>query len=804
MLSPKFFMWSRKACLLLFFLPLTVVGYGQCFLHGIVRNADTWELLPDVSVQLLNGVGGGHTDGNGRFKLQVDECGKLTLRLSSLGFEGADVDVDSRDTSILYLHLHPVNQELAAVRVTASYASVQQKRTPVLRTLESQELKESSAPSLAQTLEIVPGIHAVNIGRSASKPMIRGMGLNRIAVVDRGIKQEGQQWGGDHALEIDQKAVHRVNVYKGSMSLRYGGDAMGGVLAINEHAPLPDAGLHADGEVWGESNGMLVGSTLGVEWQRNGFFAEGRATYAESGDYRVPTDTITYLSFLIPLYDRYLKNTATREAAGTITVGAQTASFGTISLTGSLVSQRAGLFPGSHGVPSIARVLPDGNRRDIAMPSAAVNHWKAILNYFSPHLLGCWNISVDLGYQRNLRSEFSPFHTHYDAQPEPDVNKDLELAFDLTTLSGLLRTEWRPRAAVQLEFGLDGQWQRHVYDGYGFLLPSYRRFSGGLFAMGSWRCAWRWRLEGGARFDVGHYDIDRSYDIYLEEYLHRLGFMGEEQIAAYSLRSPSLQRTFYDLSWSVGATHYVSGEQTVKIYLGQSFRLPGVNELASNGMHHGAFRHEKGDPSLKSEKGIQLDIEYRYATESVEVALSPFGAYYFSYIFLEPTGRWSILPHAGQIYQYRTARSVMWGGEAELQWRFGGHYRLLTNVAALWMRNLTDGYPLPFCPPAKVQLDWEYRVHGMPIRWGELYLSLHPSYTFAQFETARNETPTQGYALLDALMRYAVQVSRCRFEFSFQCRNVFNERYFNHLSFYRKLNIPEVGRSFRLSLNASI
>lgn len=796
-----------KYAAVLFTLLLTLIlpeVNGQCRLHGVVRDADTWQPLPDVAVQVIGRGEGGYTDSQGRFNFITATCGELELRLTLLGYETVSLTVDSRDTALLRLHMHPLHRELAAVRITTDYTALQQRQMAVLRTLEAKELRGYSLHSLAQTLERLPGVHAMPIGRSASKPMIRGMGLNRIAVVDRGIKQEGQQWGRDHALEIDQKSVHRINVYKGAMSLRYGGDAMGGVVAINEHTPMPNPGFHADSEIWSETNGWLFGGTLGLSWRGDKFFVEGRATHSESGDYRIPTDTINYLSYLIPLYGCYLKNTASKDNAAAITIGAQLASLGSLSLTGSFVSQRMGLFPGSHGVPSIARVAPDGDRRNIGMPSASVQHWKGIVNYVSPHLQGCWRLFVDLGYQRNIRGEYSPFHTHYETQPEPTINKNLELYFDLTTLTAQTRAVWRPRAGLQLTLGLDGQWQKHKYDGYGFLLPNFKRATAGAFAMGSWQFSSRWRFEGGLRFDLGHFNVEGSYDIYLEEYLRQLGNLSGELIRAYSQRTPALQRFLYDFSWSVGAAYETNQEHGVKIYLGQSFRLPGVNELSSNGMHHGAFRHEQGDTAIKSEKGIQLDLEYRYQGKSIEVAVSPFAAYYFRYIFLEPTSRWSMLPHAGQLYRYRAAQSVMGGGEVEVQWKVGAHNRVEANAAALWQHNLTDGYPLPMCPPARLQAEWEYRVHGIARRFGVLYLLAQPSYTFPQLATARNEQPSEGYALLSAAMRYAVTVKKFRMELSLWCSNLFNKRYFNHLSFYRTLNIPEEGRSFKVSLSIAV
>lgn len=306
------------------------------------------------------------------------------------------------------------------------------------------------------------------------------------------------------------------------------------------------------------------------------------------------------------------------------------------------------------------------------------------------------------------------------------------------------------------------------------------------------------------RFDVGYFSIDGSYDVYLEDYLAGRNIFDRKEIDFYAQRVNSLNKYIYDLSWNLGAYYHAPAGHSVKLYLGQSFRLPSVSELSSNGMHHGAFRHEQGHPALKSEKGVQFDGEYRYGADGLEVAISPFASYYFSYIYLEPTGKWSVLPHAGQRYQYRAARAAMWGGEAEVGWHFLDHYRLMANAALLWQRNLTDGYPLPFCPPVKLQAEGEYRVHGIPERCGTLSLTVLPSYTFAQRDVARNETPTEGYALLDVSVRYAVQRRGWGVTLTTVCSNVFNKKYFNHLSFYRTLNIPEVGRSFRASVGITI
>lgn len=163
-----------------------------------------------------------------------------------------------------------------------------------------------------------------------------------------------------------------------------------------------------------------------------------------------------------------------------------------------------------------------------------------------------------------------------------------------------------------------------------------------------------------------------------------------------------------------------------------------------------------------------------------------------------------MLPHAGQLYKYRTAQSAMGGGELEMQWQPDIHYRLEANAAFLYQHNLTDGYPLPMCPPARLQGEGEYRMHGIPERFGALYIAALPSYTFPQRATARNEQPTDGYALLSATLRYTLKIRASQMDLSLLCSNIFDKRYFNHLSFYRTLNIPEEGRSFKLSLSFSL
>ena len=135
----------------------------------------------------------------------------------------------------------------------------------------------------------------MDIGAGFSKPVIRGLGFNRVAVVDRGVVQQNQQWGADHGLEIDQYDVDRARVHKGPMSLFHGSDAMGGVIEVLPPLVPKEDAFRGEASIIAKNNDLLGTSFMLSNKQGAGLRA--RATLQAYGDYRIPTDTIEYLSW---------------------------------------------------------------------------------------------------------------------------------------------------------------------------------------------------------------------------------------------------------------------------------------------------------------------------------------------------------------------------------------------------------------------------------------------------------------------------------------------------------------------------
>lgn len=678
---------------------------------------------------------------------------------------------------------------LPDVVVTESYQQRQAKKSALAVDVVDQDfLRKHFTGNFMQAMENIPGVQAMDIGSGFSKPMIRGMGFNRIAVLENGIKQEGQQWGADHGLELDAFNIGTVNVLKGPSSLLYGSDAMGGVIDITS-PPVPSVDmLFGDVTLLGKSvNGTLGGSfMLGIK--KSFWYAQVRYSEQHFGDYRIPTDTIVYLTQKMPVYGRKLKNTAGIERNIGFFAQYQRQRY-KANYSVSNVYQKTGFFPGAHGIPDVSRVEDDGDSRNMELPYSKVNHLKVttLQQYAWEKLV----LSGDFGFQNNHREEWSVFHTHYGSQPVPEKDPDKELAFNLNTLSASVKVRFIGSSSWEHALGWDGQHQRNDISGYSFLLPEYYRSTTGLLWLTTYKPNNVISVSGGMRYDYGYIHISSHEDAYLADYLRKQGY-DEEQVEHYKWNSHAVKKKFGDYSFSLGLVWTPSERHMVKANVGRSFRLPGANELAANGVHHGTFRHEQGDANLKSEQGWQMDASYNLRYNGFSISVSPFVSWFSNYIFLRPTGEWSVLPHAGQIYRYTGAEVLFAGTEATIDIHFLRSFNYRISGEYVYTYNCDEHIPLSFSPPFSMRntLTWQRKQVMLYAEWQSIA---------RQNRVDRNEDRTPGANLfhLGGSLNIPIRGNQA-IEITLTARNIFNTRYYNHLSFYRKVEIPEPGRNFQI------
>lgn len=787
-----------KLLLLLSVLSFTVSAQQSYTFYGEVKDRKDNSLLPGAIVKIVGKVSdktaskerSQQTDHNGHFHFDKLFEPQYTVHVSLLGYEDFEKVIDVSTSRHLIIYLDASSTQLGEVTV---HGLSQQQSSLNTQTVGKSFIFDNNSTNLAKTLSKLPGVSSMDIGAGFSKPVIRGMAFNRIAVVDKGISQQDQQWGADHGLEIDQFDIDEVVVHKGPMSLQFGSDAIGGAIEILSPRISIDNTYYGDVTLIGKSNNDLWGVSLMNALKYNRWFVRARYTRQEYGDYRVPADNVYYANTNLPIHNRRLKNTAGREENILGLVHYRGNGFEN-QLNVSNVYQKNGFFPGAHGIPSISRLDHDGSYRNIEMPYSNAGHFK-VINNTTIRLATDLNLAVDLGYQNNRRQEWSAFHTHYSNQEKPLVDPDLELDFRLQTYS--LNTKLlvgNPQDFSQT-VGVQSNLQQNRIKGYSYLLPRFDQLAVGGYWLGNYQYNDQWKLSGGVRYDYGKIDVTGFYDPTLAEYLHNQGY-SDNDAAQYAQRAYDVSPDYHNFSASLGAIYTPDRDQTWKINVGRSFRMPTANELASNGVHHGAFRHEQGNPDLKAEQGYQLDLDYSLHRHNWSLSLSPYVSYFSHYIFLEPAGDWSVLPHAGQIYKYRNAEAFFAGAE----YRFNiGLFHLMEFSSSgqyVYNRNLTDKYPLPFTPPFSMRNELTYSGKWKAIK--SYRISLEHQLFAGQNHIARNEDKTPGTNLFNFSVNTNWLVNKFRFSAGLQVQNIFNTRYLNHLSFYRKIKVPEAGRNIQL------
>ncbi len=300
----------------------------------------------------------------------------------------------------IQIHLVPDAKILAEVQIDGAAIRTTSTSSQTVTTITRNDLDQSAGGSFVDALTPVAGINAINTGVGIAKPVIRGMSYNRIMVNDQGVKQEGQQWGSDHGLEIDQFDVQQVEIIKGPASLRYGSDAMGGVINILP-APFPEAG-QLQTEVKGiyQYNNNLRGVSAAAEGNQQGWLYRVRYSHQDFDNYRVPADRFTYAGFELPIYDERLRNTAGQERNFAFTTGLKRA-WGQSTVKVSRFHQRVGLFPGAVGIPSGYQLQRYDQRRSIGLPRQDNTHWKVLWN--TQYGWDRSTLEIDAGYQHNQR-----------------------------------------------------------------------------------------------------------------------------------------------------------------------------------------------------------------------------------------------------------------------------------------------------------------------------------------------------------------------------------------------------------------
>lgn len=744
-----------------------------------------------ASVILNRGEFGTISNVKGSFLFENLPAKEYEIAVTAVGYKKETI-VFNADTlrNDLNFKLFPSIQELREVKVSAGIGDKMKKTESIpVQFIGAEFLNEAKASNLMQTLNSIPGIGSMDIGTGISKPMIRGMGYYRVVVAQNGIKHEGQQWSNHHGISIDQQSVNQVEIVKGPASLQYGSDAIGGVINISSvHIPAEN-GFEGELSFTGKTNTRWSGASADVAFRKGDFYSDIAVTHNGYGDFIIPVTD----SFLLPApvssseashkvkLGNRIYNTAGKEQAVSLTTGI-VKGWGNSYIEFSYYSNKTGFFDWQGLQQDSLRKLHSGKARDLNLP------WQKIDNYSVYHFTNRYfnndKLEIAFGYQANISSEYS-YLSDRTGNRTNDLNHfrdlgNLELKLNLQAFSGNAFYTVNRLEKQKIKIGINTQYQLHKNDGYSHILPEYYRLSSGFFVTYQYRFTEKWILNSGIRFDYNIFEMNES--------------LNPDPEYGDPVFNPSFRKTYPGSALSLGV-NFLPGDNTIfKVNIGKSYRMPSAYELGAYGLHRHEGRFEKGDINNRPEQAWQLDLGFEQKWRWLKLSVSPFINYFTNYLFLNPT---PTLRAEGQVYEYRQTRAMLAGGETSVDYLFLDKLNITLGAEYVYAVNLDLQTALPFTPPFNLQTGISYlfkdnRTFTKSKTGIELVSAARQKYTVP------NELTTPGYNSLNLLAATEMRIGARHISLMFKVKNLLDNKYYNHISFYRRLRIPEPGRDLQL------
>jgi iron complex outermembrane receptor protein len=767
-------------------------GMQQCDgqITGFVKS-EAGRALPGASVKILSIDKTVVTDERGSFSFTGLCHGIFEIEISYVGYSNQNLVVeDFAQELIVTLQLEQTVLQDVTIEGEQSQKSLSQTSSVLLK----EDLGALHGKALGESLKEIPGVNALQTGPAIFKPVIHGLHSQRILILMNGIRLEGQQWGVEHAPEVDPYIASQIEVVKGSETVRYGADAIGGVIIIN---PPP---LHQTQKLGGEFNlGFISNNRMGV------FSAmlEGTLKPWKHWSWRLQSSAKKGGDFHTPDYN--LSNTGLEEINFSGALGFQHDHHG-IELYVSSFNTSIGILRAAHTgnlndlQQSIESEKPWYIRDftyDINNPRQKINHHLIKIKAYE-QVKSFGRINILYGGQYNQRKEFDIRRGDRSSKP----------ALSLGLISNVLDVSLdHEKGNHSGSFGVNGTLKYNKNDtdetGIAPLIPDYNQMSMGVFLSEKWNLN-KWTWEAGGRYD--------------HQYLLVKTF--QQNV----LLKPDFK--FHYISGTIGTTYRWNANWRVIANAGFSSRPPHVSELYSEGLHHGSASIEEGLMRPNGEVLTEQDEIIKEMSKKIiatlqhnsERASLDFSVYYNdidNYIYLRPYETRLTIRGYFPVFRYNQNNAILTGSDLSLKYELSKRFNYNLKASYIYAKDKDNEEVLPFIPPAQIE-------NGLTIKFGSkkvenLFLTINLPYTFQQTRAPRVVFPQDvpndlgseifdfapapnGYLLLNASVGFKIPVHKHLLSLNFAVENLLNETYRNYMNRLRYYS-DEVGRNFTVRLS---
>lgn len=685
-------------------------------------------------------------------------------------------------------------QKFEEVVITGVSTKTRIRENPLsIVSISAKKLDQATESNVIDALvKNVPGLNAVKTGPNISKPFIRGLGYNRVLTLYDGMRQEGQQWGDEHGIEVDPYNLTKAEVIKGPASLMFGSDALAGVVSLIPFTPM-NTDQRVQGKVTSEyqSNNGLIGNGFRIN------YGNKRWAYVLSSSHRAARNYSNEV-------DGKVYNTGFREV--NLTTGIRyTRSTGYSTLNFTWYDNLQGIPDGTRD--SLSRqftkqvyegILDNIKNRPIA-PSDELNryalspltqhieHYRVYSN--NHYQMGKAEVDLMLAWQQNIRREYN----------HPTVPQQAGMYVKLNTINYGVRVNGPKIWNTDFSLGVNGMVQRNTNrNATDFPIPDYTLVDAGMYLFGKWKRE-GWTVSGGIRSDLrflsgGDFYVIRDTVNGFDRHVS-----GAETTGAY-LQFPGFAKMFNGTSVSLGVTCQLNEKISLKANIARGYRAPGITEFASNGLDPGAHIVYLGNRTFVPEFSWQEDLEAEYVLPDFSVSWSVFNNHISNYIYLtqltDASGNPFINAQGNKTYQYQQASAQLYGTEGSLliHPQFWPGFSFDHSVSLLYGYNRKEAFKdkglngeyLPLIPPLRIlsSIHQDLKRKGKRISLVGINLEADVNGSQYRFLALNNtETVTPAYTLINSGIHSTVKISdHSTVQLFFQINNLMNVSYQSHLS----------------------